>query len=117
MKKHNDIERNIGICMRVGVVVSAILMAFGFVLLLINFEEYFAGFDQFSIRRIIEGLTYLNPYSYMSVGIFILILTPVIRVVSSIILFIKEKNALYAIITTSVLIILILSFAIGLIIG
>ena len=117
MKKKTDIERSIGICMRVGVLIAAALMLFGFVLLLINFEQHFSGFEDFSFTQILTGLLYLNPYSYMSIGIFVLILTPIIRVVSSIILFIKEKNILYSLITTAVLAILILSFIVALING
>lgn len=117
MKKKTDIERSIGICMRVGVVAAAVLMLFGFVLLLINFEQHFAGFENFSFLEILTGLLYLNPYSYMLLGIFVLILTPIIRVVSSIILFIREKNVLYSLITTAVLAILILSFVIAVING
>ena len=116
MKKSNDIERNIGICMRVGVILAAAIMLFGFALLLLNINQ-FASFDSFTIKEIIFGLSSLNPYSYLSLGIFVLILTPIIRVVASIILFIKEKNVLYSLITTAVLLILVLSFFVALIIG
>ena len=49
----------------------------------------------------------------MMLGIFLLILTPVLRVVISIYAFAKEKDHLYVWITSIVLVILIISFIIG----
>lgn len=46
-------------------------------------------------------------------GLFLLILTPVLRVVVSIYAFIKEKDRLYTWITTAVLVILIGAMIIG----
>ncbi len=49
----------------------------------------------------------------MMLGIFLLILTPVLRVVVSIYAFIKENDKLYAWITTVVLVILVIAMLIG----
>ena len=46
-------------------------------------------------------------------GIFLLILTPVLRVIVSIYAFAKEGDRLYVVITTIVLVILIIGMAIG----
>ncbi len=49
----------------------------------------------------------------MMFGLFCLILTPVLRVVVSLFTFLKEKDYLYVGITGIVLIILVISFLIG----
>lgn len=112
----NEIEKKIGIIMRIGVGIAAVFMIFGALLLLITYKNNFAGFSEISISEIFKGLFTLSPYSYMLTGIFILILTPVIRVVSTIVLFAKQKDMLYTGITILVLIILLISFIVALII-
>ena len=107
------IEKNIGIAMRVGVIIASAFMLFGFVLLLIFWEQNFASFEVFSLDKVFEGLLSLNPYSFMYLGLLLLILTPVLRVVTSIILFAKERDKLYTAITILVLLILIASFFVG----
>ncbi len=54
-----------------------------------------------------------KPYSIMMLGIFCLILTPILRVVVSIYSFYKEHDMLYVVITSIVLIILMISFVFG----
>lgn len=111
----NLLEKRIGIIMRIGVIVTAVFMFFGFILFAV-FSENFAEFQYINLLEIFKGLFYLNPYSYMLTGIFLLILTPAIRVLASIFLFAKQKDVLYAVITALVFIILIVSFFVGLII-
>ncbi len=62
---------------------------------------------------ILSDIMTLKPYAIMLTGLFILILTPVLRVGVSIILFIKEKDKLYVAITSFVFIVLIISFILG----
>lgn len=112
----DHIEKRIGLALRVGVAIAAIFMIVGFILLAINFKNNFAGFSEISLISILNGLFDLNPYSFMLFGIFLLILTPVIRVVSSIILFAQSKDRLYTVITALVFVILVISFIVALII-
>lgn len=109
------IEKSIGIVMRVGVSIAAIIMIFGFIVLLVTDRSNFEGMSVVSIASIYDGICQLDPYAIMLLGIFVLILTPVLRVVSSIILFAKEKDKMYVVITSFVLIVLICSFCVGLI--
>ena len=71
MSSNGNMEKKIGIAMRIGVSIAAAVMIFGFVLLLVFYEKNFAGFSTFNLAKVIEGLTILNPYSYMYLGIFI----------------------------------------------
>lgn len=60
-------------------------------------------------RALIQG----NPFGWMAVGLFLLILTPVLRVAISIWAFHQEKDRLYVGVTSFVLGVLILSFILG----
>ena len=62
---------------------------------------------------IFQGAMQLKPYAVLMLGIFLLILTPVLRVVVSIYAFAIRKDRLYVAITTIVLIILIIRMTIG----
>lgn len=107
------IEKRISIAMRIGVSLSAAIMVLGFVLLLITNQDNFTGYTNASFIDILKGLIEFNPYSIMLLGIFFLILTPVFRVLTCIILFAKQKDRLYTAITILVLMILAISFTVG----
>lgn len=113
MKKTTKIEKRISIAMRIGVAVSAAIMLLGFILLLINYKDNFSGLTEPSIINIFIGLLSFNPYSIMLLGILLLILTPVLRVITCVVLFAKQKDKLYTAITILVLLILVISFTVG----
>ncbi|KRM68251.1 DUF1634 domain-containing protein [Apilactobacillus ozensis] len=106
----NEIELIIGKILRIGVIISATIMIIGLLLFLVTGNS---GYDQNYIpnnfKVIFKGIVQLKPYAIMMLGIFCLILTPVLRVVVSIYSFYKEKDKLYVYITSIVLIILIFS--------
>ena len=54
-----------------------------------------------------------KPFAIIMLGLFLLILTPVLRVVVSIYAFAVERDTLYVAITTIVLIILVIAMVIG----
>lgn len=109
------IEIMIGRILQIGVIVAAIIMVIGLILFLVNGGNsgYAANTHPTTIHAILVGTIRFKPYAIMMVGLFCLILTPVLRVVVSIYAFYKEKDHLYVIITTLVLIILCISFIIG----
>ena len=111
----DHIEVIIGRILQIGVVVAAIIMLFGLILLLVHDGNggYTVGHQPTTISAIAAGTVALKPYAVMMVGMFCLILTPVLRVVVSIYAFYKEHDTLYVWITTTVLIILCISFIIG----
>lgn len=111
----DHIEVVIGRILQIGVIVAAIIMLFGLILLLAHGGNggYPVGHQPTTISAIISGTVALKPYAVMMVGMFCLILTPVLRVVVSIYAFYKEHDTLYVGITTTVLIILCISFIIG----
>ncbi|MEM0188349.1 MAG: DUF1634 domain-containing protein [Saccharolobus sp.] len=107
----NDI---IGYTLRIGVIISAIVIISGTIMLFI-----FGGSNNFTLsqiakpnsivnssifepKEVFSGLPKLYGLDYIYFGLMILIATPIARVLLGIMQFLKEKNKLYAIITTIV---------------
>lgn len=111
-EKLDKIEKSIGIVMRIGVCIAALVMIIGVVASVINPNApYFE--NKITFYWLFSELAQFNPFAIMSLGILLLILTPVLRVFASIVLFVYEKDKLYATITSIVLIVLLISFAVG----
>ncbi|ATO42708.1 DUF1634 domain-containing protein [Loigolactobacillus coryniformis] len=109
-----QVEKIIGVILQIGVLISAIIIGIGLLLLLFtghsgysgqNFPTYFGA--------IFHGLIQFKPFAIIMLGIFCLILTPVLRVVVSIYAFAKENDRLYVAITSTVLIILVFAMILG----
>ncbi|MCH4009485.1 DUF1634 domain-containing protein [Companilactobacillus sp.] len=116
MKKEEmrDVELIIGKILRVGVIVSAAVIILGVVLYFINGGTGYAdGEWPRRFGMIFSGIAHGKSYAVIMLGIFLLILTPVLRVVVSIYAFAKEHDRLYVYITTAVLIILIIAMVFG----
>lgn len=110
----DNMEVVIGKIMRIGVALAAIVMLIGYILLLVKHSTGYPG-NSFptTLTAIIQGTIQLKPSAIMMAGIFLLILTPALRVATSIYSFFKENDRLYTIVTTIVFIILIISFILG----
>ncbi|CAH0417644.1 DUF1634 domain-containing protein [Periweissella ghanensis] len=110
----NQIERTIGKVLRVGVGLAGLVMLIGLVLLIITGKSgYPADTWPTSFSSILTGMTQLKPVAIMMFGLFLLILTPALRVIVSIFAFIKEADYIYVAITVLVLLILIFAIFVG----
>ncbi|UQS85652.1 DUF1634 domain-containing protein [Apilactobacillus apisilvae] len=110
----NQIELVIGKILRIGVIISATIMMIGLLIFILTGKSGYSGnYHPSSFKEIFTGVTQLKSYAIMMVGIFCLILTPVLRVIVSIYSFYKEHDMLYVYITTFVLLVLIFSFFLG----
>jgi uncharacterized membrane protein len=74
---------------------------------------YPAGTYPISLKEIITGLLLLKPFAIILTGLLLLILTPVLRVGASIIIFLMEGDYLYSVITAIVFIILLAAMFFG----
>ncbi|WP_332374661.1 DUF1634 domain-containing protein [Lactococcus cremoris] len=108
------IERNIGKILRVGVFVSTTVIIIGILMFLLSGHSGYAeGVWPDKFKEILSGLVEFKALAWLMTGLFLLILTPVLRVVASIVAFAKEGDKLYVAITTLVLIILSVAMFVG----
>ena len=99
-----------------GVIVSSIVIFIGLLLLLAKPGELTTDTLQtfpHTIAQVWVGLQALQPQAVITLGLLLLISTPVIRVAVSILAFALEHDWLYVVITLLVLVILIASFLLG----
>jgi uncharacterized membrane protein len=99
----------------VGVVVSAVLVAAGFMSgLFVGWTGSLLGAapgtaDPTDFSGMLAGLGALRPIAIAQAGLLVLVATPVIRVAVSLVAFVLERDRLYAAITAAVLALLLLS--------
>lgn len=112
--KIEEMEIIISNFLRIGVLLSAIIVFIGLILFLVTGNSGYSGsYFPTTPSEIIKGLIAFKSYAIILTGLIILILTPVFRVGVSILVFIKEKDSLYVKITSAVFIILMISFVLG----
>ena len=66
-----------------------------------------------TLGDVLNGALALRPYAIIALGLVILIAIPVLRVAVSVIAFAVERDWLYVLVTSFVLLVLLLSFVIG----
>ncbi|WP_251546689.1 DUF1634 domain-containing protein [Limosilactobacillus caecicola] len=108
------VEKVIAVIMQIGVIISAIVIVCGLVMFFVSGQSGYAG-NSFphSFAAIGRGLVSFKPYAVIMTGLFLLILTPALRVLVSIYAFAVMKDHLYVWITTIVMIILVIAMVIG----
>ena len=113
MMEMNDV---IAYVLRIGVVISVILILVGTVLLFLQGSSN--GFtigelastgskinsSLFSFSDIVNGLLSYQGLDFILIGIIVLIITPIARVIASVLSFTYERNWLYVVITLIVFI-------------
>jgi len=116
-------EQTISIVLRVGVIVSGAVILLGLVLSLIPSMDKGSGvtihqlLDNGGTRvsvtpgSILEGLKSFDPISIIQLGLLLLILTPIVRVAMTLMLFIKQADLIFVTITGIVLVVLLLGFS------
>lgn len=100
--------------LEVGVLTSASVIALGLLLYIIEGHSGYppVGFPR-TLRAVGVGLATFRPYAVITLGLLLLILTPVIRVAAGIVAFLLERDSTYVIVTCYVLAVLIMSFFLG----
>lgn len=126
-----QVEIFISNILRFGVLISAAVIALGLVLLVVTHHSGYgqdltgsvqeiiafrggaAGLFPTSLKEVWTGVMAFRPYSIIALGLLLLILTPVIRVATSVLAFLYERDYLYVGITLFVLLVLIFGFVMG----
>lgn len=109
-----DTELFISSSLRLGVYLSAAVILIGMIMFFATGNSGYQT-DQFptTVGEVLSGTTFLKPSAMISLGLLLLIATPVFRVAASVLLFLFEKDYLYTVITLIVLCVLIISFSLG----
>jgi uncharacterized membrane protein len=100
VKEVEDINRLIYHVLRGGVVVSVAVLLFGFVLVGLTGSPI-PG-KSIPAKSLALDLYAFTPKGYLSLGVLILIFTPVVRVFLSLVSFVKERDRLYVLMTAIV---------------
>jgi uncharacterized membrane protein len=123
-KKLRNVELAISLVLRIGVVVSVLVIASGLGLMFYHHSAYLPIGGDFSYRRLTSATTPF-PHSFASLGravahgrgegvvllgVLLLILTPVMRVAVGVLSFLYEKDPPMALVTFYVLVVLVGSF-------
>ena len=111
--------------LRTGVLLSVGIIAAGLVMTFVNHPDYFSSRQALgrltspgthfpnTISEVIAGVRRGSGQAIMAAGLLVLIATPVARVALSIVIFVIERDRIYAAITTAVFAILMIAFAVG----
>lgn len=120
-KQKHDMQQLIGNTLRIGVTIACLIALVGGVIYLARHgAEPMKDYTHFSytdpsfhpseyttLGGIFSGLGSLTAYSWIQLGVLALILTPIMRVVMSLLDFARERDWLYCAITSTVLAVII----------
>jgi uncharacterized membrane protein len=121
----HHIEILISNLLRAGVILSLFIVVMGTGLSFVHHHDYFSSPGELkrivqsnsdfphSIKAMMSGLRSLEGRSFVVLGLLMLIATPVMRVAVSIIAFAMQKDSIFVVLTTIVLLLLVLSFFLG----
>lgn len=119
-----DLDSVTGIVMRVGVILSIVLVAIGVIITVIEhgsdgytLNELFSRVSTVnsstaSLPFILNGFSRLSGLSFIYIGLMVLISIPVIRTTLALIYFLYDKNRLYIVLSAIVLFNLLLAILI-----
>lgn len=119
MKKKWSLDILLATTLRIGVSVACLIAAIGGTIYLLHHgNEPMPDYSTFSytdahpaeyttLSGIVQGIAGMNAMSWIQLGVIALLLTPILRVLISLVDFLKERDWLYAAISSIVLTIII----------
>ena len=113
MSEKRDVNVVIANIIKTGVFVSSFFIITGITLSFIQGANGVLTVERYTFNEMLRGLVSLNYYSYLMFGIFLLILTPVLRILGLLYIYIEQKYYKFVRICILVLVILIVSLLLG----
>lgn len=115
------VEQAIGNLLRAGVLVAASVTLLGGMLFLLQHGSRIADYGTFageapeftSISGVVRGVLALDSLAVTQLGLVLLIATPILRVIFSLVAFVIQRDRLYVVITSIVLAVLLFSLVFG----
>ena len=108
-----DLDRSIARLLTIGNYISIALLAIGVLLLLVYGIRPLSGGPPFKLDLIADDLVHLRPAGFMWLGLLAVLATPSLRVVASLIGFIRLGERTMAIIAVAILAVIALSVALA----
>ncbi len=111
------LEVTIGYTLRIGVLTSAVIVLIGGILYLAQSGSTAPDYHAFhaasrhadNLSGMVRNIQVLNSYGIIQLGLLVLIATPIIRVIFSVVAFALERDVLYVVATLIVLAVLLYS--------
>lgn len=119
MREERDIQIILGTLLRIGVLVSMLVVLIGGCMYLFDYHQALVHYDEFkpsdntfsTLSAIVVGLKTLDSKALIQFGTLLLIFTPITRVIFSIFSFLIEKDYMYVLIGLFVLSVIIFSLS------
>lgn len=109
-----DLEATISRILYLGGLVSAVVIALGMgTWAVTGASGYPPGAYPVGLEAMVHGVRALRPLAVVQLGLVLLVLTPVVRVAASVVLMVRQRDWPYAIITGTVLALLLTSLVLG----
>lgn len=124
-KQVRRVELTLGYLLRIGVGVSILFIASGTIMSFVHHRDYTWSHDAFdrlthpgavffhNVPDVIDGVRGFRGQAWVTVGLLLLIATPVLRVAVSIFVFVHQRDWVFVSFTAIVLVLLLLSFLLG----
>jgi len=118
----NQLQTIIGNVLRYGVLSALTVTLIGGFILLFNDSQQVVSFSTFTEKNqnllmvfndMLAGIKEVNGESIIFLGIFLLFLTPILRLILSLFSFLLEKDMMYVVITLLVIAVIIISMTFG----
>ena len=117
-KEKEELDLVMGKILRAGIFLSILFMFIGWFLYLFSGQQVVSlkNLEQFNPVAYVKSHSIFDAVTFMLLGAFMLILTPIFRVISTFIIFVKTKDKMYTIFTAVVMVIILVSIILGFII-
>lgn len=109
--EHRSIDRPVALVLLFGMLLSIVLMLVGVIMLFANHDHQ--SIQLLSPARAVTETLQLNPAGWLSLGLLVLILTPVARVIIAIFSFAWIRDWKYVLISVTVLIAMLAGLVLG----
>ncbi|ERK58989.1 hypothetical protein HMPREF1983_00627 [Gemella bergeri ATCC 700627] len=113
MNKKKDINIIISNILKLGVYTSSLFIILGITLAFTTHSDGRLVIEHYTFIEMLKGLLKFDYYAYLMCGIFVLILTPVLRILGLLVIYYTEKDYKFVKVCIIVLIILCISLTLG----
>jgi uncharacterized membrane protein len=94
-KDDSNLEWQISLTLRIGVILSSLLVIIGLGLYFIEGDQSLLVSNSFTLFQVITGLASGNPIAIVLLGVAVLVITPVLRVFELLLSYLGQRDKTY----------------------